>query len=81
VPGGSTARALSVLDEHEDDEVILLVTHEPTVRALAGHLSGLGAKFPAFRPSGVAVIHRTSGLIVRFDPSTMSWRDPDDLGV
>jgi phosphohistidine phosphatase len=76
--GGSTARALSVLDDHGGGDVVMLVTHEPTIRALAGHLSGVGARFPAFPTSGVAVI-QDRHFAGRLDPSTMSWRT--DLGL
>ncbi len=82
VPGSTTARALAILDPHAPEHVVALVTHEPTVRALAGHLSGLGGAFPGFRTSGAAVIDVDDGegaLVGRFDPSTMSWRDPSDL--
>lgn len=83
VPGSTSARALSVLDDHADGDVVALVTHEPTVRALAGHLSGIGGAFPGFRTSGAAVIdvddEGRRALIGRFDPSTMRWRGPDDL--
>ncbi|HEY8429832.1 MAG TPA: histidine phosphatase family protein [Sandaracinaceae bacterium] len=82
VPDGTTARALSVLDAHGDDDVVFLVTHEPIVRALAGHLSGLGGAFPGFRTSGVAVVDvegDRGALVARLDPSTMRWRDPSDL--
>jgi phosphohistidine phosphatase len=79
VPGAPTSRAVSVLAEHGDDEVIVLVSHEPTVRALAGHLSGLGRSFPGFSPSAVAVI-ANGALLARLDPHTLAWRAPDDLG-
>jgi phosphohistidine phosphatase len=84
VPGAPTGRALSVLDHHEATEILALVTHEPTAQALAGHLSGLGATFPPFRTSGAAVIDVDEGgagqLVGRLDPSTLLWRDADDLG-
>lgn len=84
VPGGTTAHALSVLDAHADGDVVALVTHEPTVRALAGHLSGMGGGFPGFRTSGVAIVEVADGrgaLVARFDPSSMRWRDANDLGA
>lgn len=37
---GTTAQALSVLEKHNDNDVIALVSHAPKVRVLAGHLSG-----------------------------------------
>lgn len=81
VPGATTARALSVLDHHDESEVIALVTHEPTVHTLAGHLTGLGPAFPGFRTSGAAVIDLAEQveLIGRLDPTTLRWRPPTDL--
>jgi phosphohistidine phosphatase len=74
VPGGSIGRAVSVLDDHADDAVVMFVSHEPTVRALSGHLSGLGDAFPGFRTSGVALIERDpKKLIARLDPGTLRW--------
>ena len=40
VPGGSAAEAFANLESHGGDDVVLLVSHEPTVRGLAGHLLG-----------------------------------------
>jgi phosphohistidine phosphatase len=82
IPNGTSARALAVLDRHADDHVVALVTHEPIVRALAAHLSGIGGAFPGFRTSGAAVIDVAddrAALVGRFDPSTMRWREPSDL--
>jgi phosphohistidine phosphatase len=82
VPGGTTAHALSVLDAHAGDEVVALVTHEPIVRALAGHLSGVGGAFPGFRTSGVAVLEvdpTGARLLGRLDPDALRWRAPEDL--
>lgn len=83
VPHGSSARALSILQRHGDADVVAFVTHEPIVRALAGHLTGMGGAFPGFRTSGAALIHiddqGRGALLGRLDPSTLTWRDPDDL--
>lgn len=83
VPHGSSARALSVLEHHGDADLVALVTHEPIVRALAGHLLGLGGGFPGFRTSGAALLevdeHGRGELLGRLDPSRMSWRPPEDL--
>jgi phosphohistidine phosphatase len=83
VPGGGTmAQVLAVLERHAEDDIVAFVTHEPLVRALAGHLSGLGGAFPGFRTSGAAVIELRDGagmLAGRIDPNTLGWRGPDDL--
>lgn len=83
VPGATTARALSVLDDQPQGAVVLLVTHEPTVHTIAGHLTGLGGAFPGFRTSGAAIIDLDEEgggrLIGRFDPTRMRWREPGDL--
>ena len=76
VPGGTTARAVAPLDALPDDAVVWMVTHEPTVRVLAGHLSGLGS-FPGFRTSAVAVVSRDESgagrLVGRLDPTSLAW--------
>lgn len=60
--GGTTAQALSILDEPSlgDDETVMLVGHEPSIRTMAGHLTGLG-RFPGFRTAGACVIAYDSG--------------------
>jgi phosphohistidine phosphatase len=52
---GSTAQALAPLDRAGEDDVLALVTHEPKVRILAGHLTGL-ASFPAFRTAAACLV-------------------------
>lgn len=82
VPGGTGAVALDVLGRHGGDDVVLLVSHEPTVRGLAAQLSGLGSGFPSFRTSGVAVVvvdGEHCMLEGRIDPNGMRWRDASDL--
>ena len=83
VPGAPIGPALSILDHHEATEIIALVSHEPTVSAIAGHLSGHGGMFPGFRTSGAAVIDvdedGAGQLVGRLDPITLQWRDADDL--
>lgn len=83
VPNGSSARALSILARHGEQDVVALVTHEPIVRVLAGHLLGMGGQFPGFRTSGAALIdvdeEGRGTLHGRLDPSTLGWRGPDDL--
>lgn len=72
-PDGARGHALSMLDMHGADEVIALVSHEPTVRVLAGHL--VGAPFPAFRTSGAAILEGDGSgavLVGRLDPTTLT---------
>jgi len=71
---GSTAQALSVLDHHHDADVVLLVTHEPKVRALAASLAGR-REFPGFPTAGVAAFRRhgrSTQLLYRLDPTTLT---------
>ncbi len=82
VPGVGLVHSLSMLEHHGGDDIVALVSHEPLVRAMAGHLSGFGPAFPPFRTSGVAVIRmgeRGNELVGQLDPSTQSWQGPDDL--
>lgn len=84
VPGALTGRALSVLEHHDATETVALVSHEPTLSTVAGHLSGHGPAFPGFRTSGAAVIDMDDDgagrLVGRVDPMTLRWREADDLG-
>lgn len=67
---GTTAAALSPLDELGDDDIVALVGHEPKIRVLAGHLSGLGS-MPGFQPGTACLIHIEGGR------GTFQWmRDP-----
>lgn len=52
---GTTAEALSVLEELSPDDQIVLVSHEPKVRVLAAHLGRL-AQMPAFSPASGTLI-------------------------
>lgn len=52
---GTTAEALSVLDPHSPGDVVVLVTHEPKVRVLAGHLAGLSL-VPGFHTGGAMAV-------------------------
>lgn len=52
---GTTAQALSPLDHAGDDDVVVLVTHEPKIRVLAGHLCGLRG-FPGFQTAGACLV-------------------------
>ena len=78
VPGGACVSALSVLEECTPADRVLLVSHEPTVRALASHLAGFD--FPAFPTSGIAAFERgdTRRFLGRFDPRLCAWRSADD---
>lgn len=80
--GGTTAQALGVLDNGhiEDAETVLLVGHEPSIRTMAGHLTGLG-RFPGFRTSGACVIRYDDGRGAFqwvLDPKTLSVFDTVD---
>lgn len=79
VPGGKTADAMSILDEHSDEERVLLVSHEPTVRVVSGHLGGV--QLPPFPTAGVAIfdVGESVTLRGRMDPR-VGWRGPADLG-
>ena len=61
---GSTAQALAPMDHAGEDDLIAMVTHEPKVRILAGHLTGLSS-FPAFR-TGAACLVEHDGRRGRF---------------
>ncbi len=79
VPGGTTAKALSILEAHAPDDRVLLVSHEPTVRVLGGFLGQL--ELPPFPTSGVAVfeVGAARRFLGRLDPEH-GWRGADDLG-
>lgn len=59
---GTTAQALSVLDELDDRAKVFLVSHEPKVRVLLGHLAGI-SHAPSFRTGSIAAVdmHSKSG--------------------
>ncbi|MEM1413358.1 MAG: histidine phosphatase family protein [Myxococcota bacterium] len=59
--GGTTAQALGVLDDLPRNARVLLVSHEPRVRILAGQLTGLD-RIPSFRTGAVCAV---------------DWRDPE----
>jgi phosphohistidine phosphatase len=70
---GTTAQALAPLDTVDQDDLVALVTHEPKIRVLAGHLTG-HRDFPAFKPGGACLIERSEGqgrLLWRLDPKTL----------
>lgn len=82
--GGTTAQALSVLEAPElvADDTVMLVGHEPSIRTMAGHLTGLG-RFPGFRTAGACVIRWDGGrgsFQWVLDPRTLTIIDTvDDL--
>lgn len=75
VPGGPSGPALAVLDAHDPDDRVLLVSHEPTVRSLAAAIGQVD--LPPFATSGVAVfeVTETTRLVGRVDPHA-GWRGP-----
>lgn len=82
VPGGTSAQALRVLDDHGADDCVLLVSHEPTVRVLSSHLASFD--FPTFPTGGVAEFELSFGgtrrFVGRFDPRIGAFRGGDDRG-
>ncbi|MEM9861915.1 MAG: phosphoglycerate mutase family protein [Myxococcota bacterium] len=67
---GTTAQALACLDDLPENAVALLVSHEPKVRVLAGHLLG-ASTMTAFRTASVCAIDR------RRDRADLAfWIDP-----
>ncbi len=72
---GTTAQALSPLDRAGSDDVVVFVGHEPKIRVLAGHLSGLG-RMPGFQPGSVCLVH----VDVAEGRGAFEWMmDPRDL--
>ena len=51
---GTTKQALAMLDLAADDELVVLVTHEPKIRSLAAHLAG-DKGFPGFATGGTSL--------------------------
>lgn len=83
--GGTTAQALEILETGVADqpsETVVLVGHEPSMRTMAGHLTGLG-RFPGFRTAGACVIDYDAGRGAFqwvLDPKTLAVIDTvDDL--
>ena len=66
---GTTAQALSCLEGLDRDATIALVSHEPKVRVLAGHLGQL----PVFAPAATAL------LDLRVDPPRVELLEPTTL--
>jgi phosphohistidine phosphatase len=52
---GSVAQALLPLDRASKDDLVVLVTHEPKIRSLAGHLTGVRG-FPGFSTGGACLV-------------------------
>lgn len=70
---GTVAEVVAVLRRHADTETIVLVTHEPKVRAIAASLAGT-REFPGFPTAGVACFRGSAGatkLAFRLDPQTL----------
>jgi phosphohistidine phosphatase len=59
--GGTTAQALSSLEEVGDETTVALVGHEPLARAMSAHLSGV-PDYPGFRTGGVCVVESAGGV-------------------
>ena len=83
IPGGAVARIGPTLEAHGAGDRILLVSHEPTVRALSAQVGNI--TLPPFPTSGVAVFERlesaqpeSAQLLGRLDPR-VGWRGPADL--
>lgn len=55
---GTTAQALAPLDHGGPDDLIVLVSHMPKVRVLAGHLCGL-SYFPPFSAAAACLVRIT----------------------
>ncbi len=72
---GTTAQALSPLDRAPDEALLFFVGHEPKIRVLAGHLSGI-TPFPAFQAGAACLVERDRDDRGRFewmmDPETLS---------
>ncbi|NLY95442.1 MAG: histidine phosphatase family protein [Myxococcales bacterium] len=52
---GTTAQALACLDELDKNDTVALVSHEPKVRVLTGHLAQL-AHLPIFAPGAATLV-------------------------
>jgi phosphohistidine phosphatase len=69
--GGTTAGALSVLDEVEPHETVALVGHEPLARAMVANL--IRGSFPGFRTAAaclVDVTDKAGAFVWMLDPRT-----------
>ena len=73
---GTTAQALSVLEDMDPRATVVLVTHAPKVRVLAGHLSGR-PQMPGFRTASACAvdIDRQGNGKVAF------WLDPEPARI
>lgn len=52
---GTTAQALIPLDREPKDALVVLVTHEPKIRSLAAHLTGVRG-FPGFSTGAACLV-------------------------
>lgn len=70
---GSTAQALLPLDRAAKDDLVVLVTHEPKIRSLAGHLTGVRS-FPGFTTGGTCLVDYDGGkgrFVFMLDPTNL----------
>lgn len=73
---GTTAQALQPIEEADDDEAILMVSHMPKVGVLAAHVGRL-AHAPSFATGSVCMLDVKDGVgRIRWmlDPSTLELR-------
>jgi len=57
---GTTAQALTPLDHADDDDLVVLVGHEPKIRVLTAHLAGL-SHMPGFQPGAACLVEVHGG--------------------
>lgn len=73
VDEGTPAQVASVLERHAPHECVILVTHEPKIRAIAALLGGI-PRFGAFATAGAALFEGPRGGL------TLTWTlDPESL--
>ncbi|MCS6798230.1 MAG: histidine phosphatase family protein [Myxococcota bacterium] len=78
--GGTTAGALAPVERAQDGETVVLVGHEPLLRAMAARLTGFD-HFPGLRPGAVCAIgwrDGTGSFRWMIDPRTLAVIDTLD---